>query len=45
MASLKSFVPTWGEEHEIAWDWLWDNVGKMLKEMEAGTRLGFAHVN
>jgi len=38
MASLKSFVPTWGEEHEIAWDWLWDNVGKMLKEMEGKTQ-------
>ena len=42
MSSLKSFVSNWGEEHEVAWAWLWSNVEKMLGELLRFARPGFA---
>ncbi|CAE8718508.1 unnamed protein product, partial [Polarella glacialis] len=32
LASLRSLVPKeWNSAHEVAWTWLWNNVGRMLK--------------
>mmetsp|Transcript_46290 Transcript_46290/g.108445 ORF Transcript_46290/g.108445 Transcript_46290/m.108445 type:complete len:1114 (-) Transcript_46290:184-3525(-) len=32
LASLRSLVPKdWDSEHEVAWNWLWENVERMLK--------------
>jgi len=34
LASLRSVVPKdWDMNHEVAWNWLWENVERMLKEM------------
>eukprot|EP00434_Breviolum_minutum_P036975 symbB.v1.2.032771.t1/scaffold3975.1/size47066/1 len=32
LASLRSLVPKeWDSDHEVAWNWLWENVERMLK--------------
>ncbi|CAE8729826.1 unnamed protein product [Polarella glacialis] len=32
LASLRSLVPKeWNSAHEVAWTWLWENIGRMLK--------------
>ncbi|CAJ1358611.1 unnamed protein product [Effrenium voratum] len=32
LASLRSLVPKgWDSEHEVAWNWFWENVERMLK--------------
>ncbi|CAE6962445.1 unnamed protein product [Symbiodinium natans] len=32
LASLRSLVPKdWDSEHEVAWNWLWENVERMLR--------------
>jgi len=32
LSSLRSLVPKeWDSEHEVAWNWLWENVERMLK--------------
>ena len=33
MSSLKACVPGWADEHEVAWEWLWGNVDRMLVEL------------
>lgn len=34
LASLRSLVPKeWDSDHEVAWNWLWENVERMLKSM------------
>ncbi|CAJ1369249.1 unnamed protein product [Effrenium voratum] len=34
LASLRSLVPTeWTSEHEVAWNWLWQNVERLLKSV------------
>lgn len=33
LASLRSLLPQeWDSAHEVAWDWLWENVERMLKK-------------
>eukprot|EP00933_Yihiella_yeosuensis_P069725 TRINITY_DN7662_c0_g1_i1.p1 TRINITY_DN7662_c0_g1~~TRINITY_DN7662_c0_g1_i1.p1 ORF type:complete len:1229 (-),score=294.03 TRINITY_DN7662_c0_g1_i1:161-3820(-) len=33
LASLRSLVPKdWDSDHEVAWNWLWDNVEKLLEK-------------
>eukprot|EP00930_Biecheleria_cincta_P053684 TRINITY_DN3929_c0_g1_i1.p1 TRINITY_DN3929_c0_g1~~TRINITY_DN3929_c0_g1_i1.p1 ORF type:complete len:1171 (-),score=241.12 TRINITY_DN3929_c0_g1_i1:233-3745(-) len=33
LASIRSLVPkAWDSAHEVAWNWLWDNVERMLKK-------------
>mmetsp|Transcript_23567 Transcript_23567/g.42567 ORF Transcript_23567/g.42567 Transcript_23567/m.42567 type:complete len:1226 (-) Transcript_23567:316-3993(-) len=40
LASLRSLVPKdWDTHHEVAWNWLWDNVERML-EKELGKPAG-----
>ncbi|CAE7940541.1 ANK1, partial [Symbiodinium sp. KB8] len=32
LSSLRSVLPAeWDMDHEVAWNWLWDNVERMLK--------------
>jgi len=34
LSSLRSVLPAeWDMDHEVAWNWLWDNVERMLKAM------------
>ncbi|CAE6949456.1 unnamed protein product [Symbiodinium natans] len=34
LASLRSMVPKdWDMDHEVAWNWFWENMEKMLKKM------------
>lgn len=33
MSSLKACVADWGDEHEVAWDWLWGHLDRMLTEL------------
>eukprot|EP00933_Yihiella_yeosuensis_P026151 TRINITY_DN20287_c2_g1_i1.p1 TRINITY_DN20287_c2_g1~~TRINITY_DN20287_c2_g1_i1.p1 ORF type:complete len:1012 (-),score=255.36 TRINITY_DN20287_c2_g1_i1:249-3284(-) len=34
LASLRSLVPKdWDSQHEVAWNWLWENVERMLKAL------------
>ena len=33
MSSLKACVPDWGDDHEVAWDWLWGHLDRMLTEL------------
>jgi len=34
LASLRSLVPKdWNSNHEVAWSWLWENVGRMLSSL------------
>jgi len=33
LASLRSLVPKeWNSQHEVAWNWLWENVERLLKQ-------------
>eukprot|EP00931_Biecheleriopsis_adriatica_P074845 TRINITY_DN4882_c0_g1_i2.p1 TRINITY_DN4882_c0_g1~~TRINITY_DN4882_c0_g1_i2.p1 ORF type:complete len:1278 (+),score=337.48 TRINITY_DN4882_c0_g1_i2:114-3947(+) len=32
LASLRSLVPDWSSAHEVAWNWLWENVERMLEQ-------------
>ncbi|CAK9106871.1 GLOBIN domain-containing protein [Durusdinium trenchii] len=44
MSSLKSFISTWGEEHEVAWAWFWINVEKLIAELDGKLRAQERHL-